>query len=55
MSLLFESIEKKKFDSRMLEKNIERGVIQEKEAKQFIDQLPDDAENAEYVDIETLE
>lgn len=55
MSLLHESIVEKKFDTRMLDKNLVRNVIADKEVKAHLEQLPDDSENAEYVSIEDLD
>jgi hypothetical protein len=54
MSLLHEAIDQKKFDVRMLEKNLVRNVVSEKEVKSFIDQLPDDAENAALTHLDEL-
>ncbi len=55
MSLLHESIDKKKFDTRVLDKNLVRAVITDAEYKQFVAKLPDDAENVQYVGIEEIE
>ena len=55
MSLLHESINEKKFDVRMLERNLVRNVVTDKEAKSFIDQLPDDAENAAFISLDELD
>jgi len=54
MSLLHDSIHEKKFDVRMLDKNLVRNVITDKEVKTHFEQLPDDAENADYINIEEL-
>jgi nitrogen regulatory protein PII len=54
MSLLHEAISEKKFDVRMLEKNLVRNVVSDKEVKTFIDQLPDDAENANFISLEEV-
>jgi hypothetical protein len=54
MSLLHEAIDQKKFDVRMLEKNLVRNVVSEKEVKSFIDQLPDDAENAATISLDEI-
>jgi hypothetical protein len=54
MSLLHEAIQDKKFDVRMLERNLVRNVVTDKEAKTFIDSLPDDAENAAYISLDEL-
>jgi hypothetical protein len=55
MSLLHDGITDKKFDVRMLEKNLTRGVVSDAEVKKFVDQLPDDAENAAFVSLEDIE
>jgi hypothetical protein len=54
MPLLHESVEAKKFDTRMVERNVARGVINSKEADDVSKRLPDDGENAEWVNTETL-
>jgi hypothetical protein len=54
MSLLHEAIDQKKFDVRMLEKNLVRNVVSEKEVKSFVDQLPDDAENAALISLDEI-
>jgi hypothetical protein len=55
MSLLHDSIQEKKFDVRMLDKNLVRNVVADKEVKAHLEQLPDDSENAAYVSIEELD
>ena len=55
MSLLHDSINNKKFDVRMLEKNLVRGSVTDKEAKAHMDSLPDDAENASYINLDEIE
>lgn len=54
MALLHEAVEKKKLDVRMVERNVARGVITAADVEQSIKALPDDAENASYVSVETL-
>ena len=54
MSLLHEAITEKKFDVRMLEKNLVRNVVSDKEVKTFIDQLPDDSENADFISLDEV-
>ena len=54
MSLLHDSIINKKFDVRMLDKNLVRGVITDKEVKAQIEQLPDDSENAVFVSLDEV-
>jgi hypothetical protein len=55
MSLLHDSIQEKKFDVRMLDKNLVRNVITDKEVKTHFEQLPDDSENADFVSIQDLD
>ncbi len=55
MSLLHEAINEKKFDVRMLERNLVRNVVTDKEAKAQLDQLPDDSENALFTSLDDLE
>lgn len=55
MSLLHDSILEKKFDTRMLDKNLVRNSVTDKEVKAHLEQLPDDAANAAYVSIEELD
>jgi hypothetical protein len=55
MALLHDSVNSKKYDVRLVERNIARGLISAKEFEEAIKNLPDDSENAEYISIETLE
>lgn len=54
MALLHESFGTKKFDTRMIERNIARGVITAQEYNELLKQLPDDSENADWISIDTL-
>ncbi len=54
MALLHESVNFKKFDTRMVERNVARGVLTSQELTEVVKNLPDDAENAEYVNTEIL-
>ena len=54
MTLLHEAVDQKKLDTRMVERNVARGVITQQELQQKISALPDDGENAEYVSIDSL-
>ena len=54
MSLLDESVNFKKHDVRMVERNVARGVISRAEMDTTIEKLEDDAENAEWVSIDSL-
>jgi hypothetical protein len=54
MALLHEAVEKKKMDTRMVERNVNRGVISQADVDQAVKALPDDSENALWVAIDTL-
>lgn len=49
MSLLQESFDAKKFDVRVVERNVLRGVISAEDAKKATEKLPDDAANGDMV------
>jgi hypothetical protein len=55
MTLLHESVDFKKLDVRMIERNVARGVISAEDVQKAASKLPDDAENAEWVSIESIE
>ena len=38
----------------MLEKNLVRNVVTDKEAKAFVESLPDDAENSVYINLDEI-
>ena len=54
MTLLHEAFEAKKFDVRLLEKNVTRSNVTSGDVEQYLKQLPDDAENAEYISLEAI-
>ncbi len=54
MTLLFDATEAKKFDSRVVERNILRGSVKADDYDKFVKDLPDESENAETVSIEAL-
>jgi hypothetical protein len=54
MALLFESVDFKKLDVRMVERNLARGVIDAHELEAAVKELPDDSENADWVSVESL-
>jgi hypothetical protein len=54
MKLLKEATEEKKFDIRVVEKNITRGLTRADEYQKFLKELPDEAANAEWVNVEEL-
>ena len=54
MTLLHEAVDSKKMDVRLIERNIARGVVSAEEVAKASNALPDDAENAEYISIESI-
>ncbi len=54
MSLLNEAVEDKKFDIRVVERNISRGLVLDEDWKKVEAALPDDADNADYLNLDTL-
>ena len=54
MALLHEAVDFKKLDTRLVERNIARGVMTTQQLNGALDQLPDDSENAEWTNVETL-
>ncbi|MBI2712630.1 MAG: hypothetical protein HYX41_07250 [Bdellovibrio sp.] len=55
MALLNESVDFKKLDVRLVERNINRGVISQDDLDKALKKLPDDGENAMWVSVESLE
>lgn len=54
MTLLHEAVDAKKFDVRVVERNVTRGSVRLDDYQKSVNSLPDDSENAEYTSIETL-
>ncbi|MBI3535462.1 MAG: hypothetical protein HY072_08285 [Deltaproteobacteria bacterium] len=54
MTLLHKSIKEKKYDIRILEKNLERGAVALEDIEKELKHLPDDAANAEWVSPEKI-
>jgi hypothetical protein len=54
MTLLLDATEAKKFDSRVVERNIQRGFTKVDDYEKFVKDLPDESENAETISIEAL-
>jgi hypothetical protein len=54
MSLLHEAVNSKKLDTRVVERNVQRGVVRPEDVQKALKDLPDDAENAHYVNVEEL-
>lgn len=55
MALLNEAVDLKKMDVRIVERNLDRGILSHDEFSKTLKQLPDDAENADWVSLEELE
>jgi hypothetical protein len=55
MSLLHEAMNEKKFDSRLTERLVARGVMSSQELDTYLKTLPDDSENSDTVTLEDLE
>ena len=55
MALLNESVDFKKMDVRMVERNIDRGVISRDDYEKALKKLGDDTENSDWVSLESLE
>lgn len=54
MVLLYDYVDSKKLDVRLIERNINRGVLKPEELDEAIKNLPDDAENADWVNLDLL-
>lgn len=54
MTLLFEASQEKRFDLRVVERNLRRGIVAPEEFKKSTDKVADDTSNAEYTRIEDL-
>jgi hypothetical protein len=53
--LLKNAVEQKKFDVRLIEKNVTRGVISQEETEKYLKQLPDDAHNVDIVELDSID
>lgn len=54
MTLLHDAVEAKKLDTRVVERNLTRGVITPDEIEKALKKLPDDGEGADWVSIDSL-
>ncbi len=54
MTLLPDALESKKLDTRVVERNLVRGVIAQADLDKNLKALPDDSANAEYTNLEEL-
>lgn len=55
MPLLQDSMEEKKFDVRMVEKNLARGRIQQVDVDTQVKQLADDGANVDWITLDSIE
>jgi hypothetical protein len=55
MPLLHDSVNQKKFDVRMVERNIQRGMLSQDELDKQLKSLPDDSDSAATVSDADLE
>lgn len=54
MALLHDSVDFKKLDVRLIERNIARGVLTPDELNKAVTKLPDDSANAEWINVDSL-
>lgn len=54
MVLLSDAVQFKKFDTRLVERSVSRGVLSSAEVESAEKQLPDDSENAEWVAVDSF-
>ncbi len=54
MTLLSQAVEAKKFDTRLQERNLQRGLLRPDDLNAQVAQLADDSEFAEYVSLDAI-
>jgi hypothetical protein len=54
MTLLYQAVESKKFDTRLQERNLQRGLLKPDDLNHNVGQLQDDSEFAEYVSLDAI-
>ena len=54
MALLSEASKEKEFDVRMINRGLSKGLITQDEVEKHKKSLSDDAETADYIDLEVL-
>lgn len=54
MSLLHDAVQDKKFDTRVIEKNLSRSLVRQEEYDKFLKSLPDDADLADRISMDEL-
>jgi hypothetical protein len=52
--LLNEAVDSKKMDTRLVERNVAKGLLSSTEVQSYVSQLPDDSESADWVSIDEL-
>lgn len=54
MTLLNDAVDFKKLDVRVVERNVDRGVIRAEDVQKAIQNLPDDSDSAIWVSVEAI-
>jgi hypothetical protein len=54
MTLLHDAVEAKKLDTRVVERNQNRGMISADDVEKAVKKLPDDADAGDWVSIDSL-
>ena len=52
--LLNEAVDSKKMDTRLVERNVAKGLLSATEVQTYVGQLPDDSESADWISIDEL-
>jgi hypothetical protein len=52
--LLNEAVESKKMDTRLIERNVTKGLLSHEEVQSYTQQLPDESENADWISVDEL-
>jgi hypothetical protein len=55
MVLLSDAVQFKKFDTRLVERSLSKGVLSSSELEVAVQQLPDDSENAIWVSVDSFQ
>jgi hypothetical protein len=54
MALLSDGIKEKEFDVRMVQRALNKGLVQQDDIDKHLKKLPDDSANCYYMNLETL-
>ncbi|OFZ79679.1 MAG: hypothetical protein A2583_06690 [Bdellovibrionales bacterium RIFOXYD1_FULL_53_11] len=54
MALLREAVEEKHFDTRVVERNVQRAMVEHDDVQKMLKNLPDDTENADWISIDEI-